>query len=434
LEDHWSKTSHSLIVGCITHLLYSGKREGKIPCLADVANEFTKPGIAWRDNIGQWQTTPHLGMTEMGPLVHPVVVNAAQEMINREDKEASSVLSTTVSYLTLYRDPVIARNTSRSTFRIKDLMNYEKPVSLYLVVKPVDKDRIRPFVRLFITQVIRRLADSMEFKDGEQVRTYKHRLLLMLDEFPSLGRLQIFEEALAFIAGYGIKSYLIIQDIAQLHKIYSKDESITGNCHVKIAYATSNPDTARYLSESSGITTVVKEAESVSKDRGTLKRNVSTSLQEVSRPLLTVDECMRLKGPEKDAEGRILTPGDMLIFAAGYAAIYGRQMLFFLDSEFQRRAKINAPVLSGKTIETTEFTETGISNFVPTPIAAKGKTEPDNPTSETMQALEELGAIDVERIEDVDPADIDFMDVGPANFADIDSEHDKTKDNEVTIE
>jgi hypothetical protein len=68
-----------------------GKREGKIPCLADVANEFTKPGVPWRENIEKWQTTPHLGMTEMGPLVHPVVANAAQEMINRDEKEASDV-------------------------------------------------------------------------------------------------------------------------------------------------------------------------------------------------------------------------------------------------------------------------------------------------------------------------------------------------------
>jgi type IV secretion system protein VirD4 len=404
MDDHWSKTAHSLIVGCITHLLYVGKREGKIPCLADVANEFTKPGIPWRENIEKWQTTPHRGMSEMGPLVHPVVANAAQEMINREDKEASSVLSTVVSYLTLYRDPVIARNTSRSTFRIKDLMNYDKPVSLYFVVKPVDKDRIRPFVRLFITQVIRRLADSMEFKDGEQVRTYKHRLLLMLDEFPSLGRLQIFEEALAFIAGYCLKSYLIIQDIAQLHKIYGKDEAITGNCHVKIAYATSNPDTARYLSESSGITTVVKESESVSKDRGSLKRNVNTSLQEVSRPLLTVDECMRLKGPEKDADGRILVPGDMLIFIAGYAAVYGKQMLFFLDQEFLRRAKINAPERSSRTIEATEAEPIAL---IPSPVLARGRTESDDPTLGDMTELERLGAIDTQGIEDVDLTEIE---------------------------
>jgi type IV secretion system protein VirD4 len=265
----------------------------------------------------------------------------------------------------------------------------------------------------------------------------------MLDEFPSLGRLQIFEEALAFIAGYGIKSYLIIQDIAQLHKIYSKDEAITGNCHVKIAYATSNPDTARYLSESSGITTVVKEAESVSKDRGSLKRNISMSLQEVSRPLLTVDECMRLKGPEKDAEGRILTPGDMLIFAAGYAAVYGRQMLYFLDPEFRRRAKIDAPELSGRTIEEIEAAEAGFSN--PTPVAVKGKTEPDNPTDEVMEALEQLEAIDVAGIEDVHLTDIHPTDVHPADIHPVDADpadinpgsgpdQNKKFENEVTIE
>jgi type IV secretion system protein VirD4 len=355
LEDHWQKTSHSLIVGCITHLLYVGKREGKIPCLADVANEFTKPGVPWRQNIEGWQTYSHLGTTEHGPIVHPVVLNAAQEMINRDDREASSVLSTAISYLTLYRDPIIARNTSQSSFHIKDLMQIDRPVSLYLVVKPVDKDRLRPFVRLFITQVIRRLADEMRLKDGELVKNYKHRLLLMLDEFPSLGRLQVFEEAIGFIAGYGLKVYLITQDIAQLHKIYGKENVIAGNCHVQIAYATSNLETAKHLSEASGITTIVKEAESVSGDRGSImKKNVSVGIQEISRPLLTVDECMRLRGPEKDAEGRILVPGDMLIFAAGHPAVYGKQMLYFLDSELSRRAKLPAPEQSDRTVEKRE--------------------------------------------------------------------------------
>jgi hypothetical protein len=235
--------------------------------------------------------------------------------------------------------------------------------------------------------------------------------------------------------------------------------------HVKIAYATSNPDTARYLSESSSITTVVKEAESVSKDRGTLKRNISMSLQEVSRPLLTVDECMRLKGPEKDAQGRILTPGDMLIFAAGYAAVYGRQMLFFLDPEFRRRAKINAPEMSERTIEEAEVTETGISNLFPSPVAVKGKMEPDDPTSDTMKQLEQLGAIDAARVEDINladigpadiepagmepadvpPTDVDLADIPPINIsptgvhvadadsANIDSDHEKNNKNEVTI-
>ena len=46
----------------------------------------------------------------------------------------------------------------------------------------------------------------------------RHRLLGMLDEFPSLGKLEIFQESLAFMAGYGLKFYLICQDINQLQE------------------------------------------------------------------------------------------------------------------------------------------------------------------------------------------------------------------------
>jgi type IV secretion system protein VirD4 len=145
---------------------------------------------------------------------------------------------------------------------------------------------------------------------------------------------------------------LITQDIAQLQKIYGKENVINGNCHVQIAYATSNLDTAKHLSEASGLTTIVKESESISGDRGSLmKKNVSVNLQEISRPLLTVDECMRLKGPEKDEKGLITVPGDMLIFVAGYPAIYGKQMLYFRDTELSRRACIAAPEQSERTTE-----------------------------------------------------------------------------------
>jgi type IV secretion system protein VirD4 len=308
-------------------------------------------------------------------------------------------------------------------------MNFERPVSLYLVVKPVDKDRIKPFVRLFITQVIRRLADSMEFKDGEQVKSYKHRLLLMLDEFPSLGRLQIFEEALAFIAGYGLKSYLIIQDIAQLHKIYGKDEAITGNCHVKIAYATSNPDTARYLSESSGITTIIKESESISTDGSApLKRNISTSLQEISRPLLTVDECMRLKGPEKDSAGRILVPGDMLIFVAGYAAVYGRQMLYFLDSEFLRRTKINSPEQSGRTLaKPLNYVKRAASPL----DQDRRKIDPDEPTDDELRVGIEMGfiaAVEDDPTPEPESDDVEQMDDLEAAIQNEDSQSEQSED------
>jgi type IV secretion system protein VirD4 len=189
-----------------------------------------------------------------------------------------------------------------------------------------------------------------------------------------------------------MKAYLITQDISQLHKIYGRDDVISGNCHVQIAYATSNLETAKHLSEASGVTTIVKEGESVSGDRGSImKKNVSVSLQEISRPLLTVDECMRLKGPEKDAEGRILVPGDMLVFVAGHPAVYGKQMLFFLDSELSRRSKLPAPEYSGRTVEKPEEDASRLLVF--------GESgHPDEPSEAEFIELVTLGAIDVNGI------------------------------------
>ena len=72
--------------------------------------------------------------------------------------------------------------------------------------------------------------------------------------------------------------------------------------------------------------------------------NVSRSFQTVSRPLMTPDECQRLAGPEKNGmTGEIIKAGAMLIFTAGFAPIYGTQILYFKDPIFQARAALPAP-------------------------------------------------------------------------------------------
>jgi type IV secretion system protein VirD4 len=283
---------------------------------------------------------------------HPAVGSAARDMLDRPEEEAGSVLSTAKSYLALYRDPVIQRNVSRSEFRIKDLMNFDEPVSLYIVTHPNDKARLRPLVRVLVNMIVRLLADKLEFVKGQPKAHYKHRLLLMLDEFPSLGKLEILQESLAFIAGYGIKCYLICQDINQLKSRetgYGHDESITSNCHVQNAFPPNRVETAEHLSKLSGQTTVVKEQITTSGLRtSALLGQVSRTIQEVQRPLLTPDECLRLPGPIKDAEGLIEKSGDMVVYVAGFPAIYGVQPLFFKDPVFKARASVPAPAQSDK--------------------------------------------------------------------------------------
>ena len=194
-RNHWEKTSHSLLVGTILHMLYAEADK----TLAGVANFLSDPRRPIETTLRAMMTTPHLG--ERG--VHPVVASSARELLNKSDNERSGVLSTAMSFLRLYRDPVVATVTRRCDWRIRDLVEGPTPATLYLVVPPSDISRTKPLVRLILNQIGRRLTEELAPKRR------RHRLLLMFDEFPALRRLDFFESALAFMAGYGLKSFLI---------------------------------------------------------------------------------------------------------------------------------------------------------------------------------------------------------------------------------
>lgn len=342
LNDHWTKTAHAFLTGVTLHLLYLKQQKKESPAnLYDVAMALSDPNREIKELYEEMLNTQHKqGAT------HPVVAAAARDMLNRPEAERGSVLSSAMSYLSLYRDPLVEANTRISDFEIQDLMYHKQPVSLYLVVRPADKDRLKPLMRLILNQIVRTLTrEEMQFKNGKPVQTYEHRLLLMLDEFPSFGRLEVFQEALAFIAGYGIKAYLIMQDISQLRAAYGNDESILSNCHVRVAYAPNKPETAEWLSKLTGTTTVTVQEVSTSGQRfGAVLQQVNQSQQTVARPLMTPDECQRLQGPIKNEQtGEILRAGAMLIFVAGFAPIYGTQILYFMDATFKERAAVAPP-------------------------------------------------------------------------------------------
>ena len=354
LETHWQKTSQALLVGFILHAIYKLNNQGEPATFPNIDRMLVDPNINIAELLIEMTQYPHIeGKT------HPVISASARDMIDRPEEEAGSVLSTLKSYLALYRDPVVAHNVSASDFCIRDLMNHASPVSLYIVTQPNDKARLQPLVRVMINMVVRLLADKMEFervpddKGHSLVRakkTYKHRLLCMIDEFPSLGKLDILQESLAFVAGYGLKFYLICQDINQLksrERGYGPDETITSNCHIQNAYPPNRVETAEHLSKLTGQTTIVKEHITTSGKRlSTFLNQISKTVQEVSRPLLTIDECLRMPGPKKDSDGLIREAGDMVVYVAGFPAIYGKQPLYFNDPAFLARASVEAPVHS----------------------------------------------------------------------------------------
>ncbi|EHK54538.1 conjugal transfer protein TraG [Allomesorhizobium alhagi] len=325
-RNHWEKTSHALLVGAILHVLYAEEEK----TLARVATFLSDPQRSFAATLRRMMTTNHLG-TKKKPQVHPVVASAAREVLNKSENERSGVLSTAMSFLGLYRDPTVAATTSACDWRIADLMDSDRPASLYLVVPPSDISRTKPLVRLILNQIGRRLTERLE---GDPKKSRKHQLLMMLDEFPALGRLDFFETALAFMAGYGIRAYLIAQSLNQISKAYGENNAILDNCHVRIAFSSNDERTAKRISDALGMATELRAMRNYAGHRlAPWLSHVMVSRQETARPLLTPGEVMQLP------------PADELVLVSGLAPIRAKKLRYYEDPNFTERV-LSAPVLN----------------------------------------------------------------------------------------
>ncbi len=320
-RNHWEKTSHALLVGAILHVLYAEADK----TLAGVAAFLSDPKRPIEATLAAMMRTAHLGAA--GP--HPVVASAARELLNKSDNERSGVLSTAMSFLGLYRDPVVATVTRRCDWRIGDIIGGERPATLYLVVPPSDISRTKPLIRLILNQVGRRLTEDLHARGG------RHRLLLMLDEFPALGRLDFFESALAFMAGYGLKSFLIAQSLNQIEKAYGANNSILDNCHVRISFATNDERTAKRVSDALGTATEMRAMKNYAGHRlSPWLGHLMVSRSETARPLLTPGEIMQLPS------------ADEIVMLAGTPPIRAKKVRYYEDARFRERV-LPPPALAG---------------------------------------------------------------------------------------
>jgi len=349
-RSHWDKTSHSLLVGAILHVLYA--EEDKT--LAGVVNFLADPRRTIEATLRAMMATPHLG-----DRVHPVVASAARELLNKSENERSGVLSTAMSFLGLYRDPIVSTVTSSCDWRIDDLVTPGRPVTLYLVVPPSDISRTRPLIRLILNQIGRRLTEGLESA------RHRPRLLLMLDEFPALGRLDFFEQAMAFMAGYRIKAFLIAQSLNQIAKAYGENNSILDNCHVRVAFSTNDERTARRISDSLGTATEMRAMKNYAGHRlSPWLGHLMVSRQETARPLLTPGEVMQLPADEA------------LVQVSGVAPIRASKVRYYLDQDLKLR--VSSPPLKPSVLvsaEVSAWAATAAARIDGTPGSAEDANE-----------------------------------------------------------
>ena len=327
------------LTAVILHVLYMVKN--RIANLADVYNFITSPQFTEDQKLQQMINSEHnsdgpedlfyniynditiLKTGEELPRTHPSVSKIGAEMADRADKERSGIIGCAKIDLEAFIVPTIARNTAYSDFRISDLMNSEVPMDLYFVTAPNSVDITAVLLKLFLTQILYILTDSMELnKKGENI-AFKHKLLLLLDELTAIGKVDMLHKAISYIRGWGMKALIIIQDMKQLKEVYGENNSFLGNMSTTLYYTTNDVDTAKYVQTRLGNKTEKIITKSYS--QGLFFRKVNYTESYVGRPLMRAEEVHTMDEKE------------VIILSAGKNPIRGKQARWYQFNEFKNR-------------------------------------------------------------------------------------------------
>lgn len=320
-QDFWDRSAKAILVGVILHVLYAEPLQRKT--LA-VVREKLRDLDATAELMAR--TLHRLNPLGDQPEVHPEILHAAQSFLAGEARLKAGVKATAESFFGLFADEIVARKTATSDFRIGDLMCGEMPVTLYLQPPPSDALRLTPLLRLLINQFARALMESQTHDaDG---RPKRHRLILVLDEFPMLGRMPFFETMMGAMAGYGLKAFIVTQSLNHLSKVYGRDNVILDNVHVVTSFAAADGDTARRIADMAGEVWELRESETKTRPQPIFGAGRgSTTLREERRPLLLPGDV------------RALSRDEQLIFISGSKPIRAKKLKFDKERVFIDRLR-----------------------------------------------------------------------------------------------
>lgn len=318
-QDFWNRSAKQVLVGVVLHVLYAEPVGRKtLAVVREKLRDLDATAQAMKSTLHR--LSPVTG----APETHPEVLHAAESYLAGEERLQSGVKATAESFFGLFADEIIATKTASSDFRIGDLMCGERPVTLYLQPPPSDATRLMPLLRLLINQMARALMEDQNA--DAQGRPKHHRLMLVLDEFPMLGRMPFFETMMGSMAGYGLKAFLVCQSLNHITRAYGRDNVILDNCHIITSFAASDGDTAKRIADMAGEVWEIRESETHKRPRPILGwHNGSTTQREERRPLLL------------PADVRALPRDEQLIFVAGCKPLRATKLKFDQERVFRDR-------------------------------------------------------------------------------------------------
>ena len=245
---------------------------------------FSKPpslGAIYRlsSGDGQSELKPFLKDLAQRPFLSSHAKTAFSGMLSQADETFASILGTFKEPLNAFINPILDAVTSADDFLLTDVR--KKKMTIYIGIQPNKLAESRLIINLFFSQLINLNTKELPQNNKE----LKHQCLLLMDEFTSIGKVDIISTAVSYMAGYNIRLLPIIQSMSQLDATYGKDTSRTmiTNHALQIVYAPREQQDANDYSEMLGYTTVKK-------DSFTRGREFSRSESEERRALMLPQE------------------------------------------------------------------------------------------------------------------------------------------------
>lgn len=307
-QEFWENEARAFTQGV---MLYLYADDSKPRSLGQVLREMKSDDVAY--NLA-------VVMDTLGNKIHPVAYMNIAAFLQKAEKERSGVCSTATSSLELWSNPFVDTATSKSHFNLGKFRTIAH--SLYVCISPNNIERLRPLLQIFYQQCTSIYTQKMPDPKVEKIG-----VMMLLDEFPTLGKLDEIKMGIAYYRGYHVKLFLIVQDTEQLKSAYEAAgmNSFLSNSTYRITYSANNNDTAKLISELLGNKTIYTENYSRPKylDLNPSSRSISVSKQ--SRALLLPQEVIGLPRDEE------------IILIESRAPIRCKKIFYYKDSFFTKR-------------------------------------------------------------------------------------------------
>lgn len=306
-QEFWQNESRSLIVGVMLYLIAD---DSKIKSFGEVVRTLRSDDVVY--NLA-------VVLDTMGKDIHPVAYMNIAAFLQKADKERSGVISTANSSLELWANPLIDATTAKSDFDVRTFKQI--PTTVYVGLTPDNINRLQPLMKIFYQQTAAALSNKMPTKKD------KYGVMYVMDEFPTLGKMDQFQTGIAYFRGYKVRLFLIIQDTEQLKGIYEESgmNSFLSNSTYRVTFAANNVETANLISQLIGNKTVVQESQNKPRFFDLNPASRSLHVSETQRALLLPQEVINLPREEQ------------ILLIEASPPIKSNKIIYYKDKFFTKR-------------------------------------------------------------------------------------------------